>query len=118
MLSSEQSIIASPAFVIEVAGATGTLVQGSLATGISEESLRSGELQNLTIELVGDGFKNSLPSIGLLEGLVSGQAELAGWTQVVRPTLSLDHFKVISNTTMGLYFRAPSSFDIFAPETM
>ena len=118
MLSSEQSIIASPAFVIEVAGATGTLVQGSLADGISEESLRSGELQNLTIELAGDGFKNSLPSIGLLEGLVSGQAELTGWTQVVRPTLSLDHFTVISNTTMGLYFRAPSSFDIFAPETM
>ena len=74
MLASEQSITASPAFVIEVAGATGTLIAGSLAAGLAEADLAGGGLQNLTISLVGDTWLNSRPSIGLLDGLVSGQA--------------------------------------------
>ena len=41
MLASEQTIIASPAFVIEVAGATGTLIEGSLAEAVSESSISS-----------------------------------------------------------------------------
>ena len=51
MLASEQSIVASPAFVIEVAGATGTLVEGSLADGVSEVHLADGTLQNITVWL-------------------------------------------------------------------
>lgn len=118
MVASEQSILASPAFVIEVAGARGTRIEGSVTEGLTEGDMRSGSVQNLTIELIGDTWLNGLPSQGLIDGLVSGQAEPGGWTSVVRPTLSAGHLHVLRNTTMALYFRGGADYDISAPETV
>ena len=118
MLASEQAIYASPAFVIEVAGATGTSMEGSLVGGVSEASISSGTLQNITVTLEGDTWLNNRPSDALLEGLVSSAYEPRGWMGSIRPSLTLDHFRTISNTTMALYFRGDSTYDIAAPETI
>jgi hypothetical protein len=87
-----QAIYASPAFVIEVAGAQGTSLTGSLAHGVSEDELSSGILHNLTLTLDGDTWLHSLPQPALLAGLVSSAYEPHGWMASVRPSLSLDHF--------------------------
>ena len=89
MLASEQAIYASPAFVIEVAGAVGTSVEGSLANGVSETAISGGTLQNLTLTLDGDTWNAGYP--GLMSGLVSSANSLA-LALSLRPHLTLDHF--------------------------
>ena len=118
MLASEQAITASPAFVIEVAGATGTLIEGSLVGGVSEDALASGELQNLTITLEGDTWLNNAASPSLLAGLVSASSEPGGWMSSTRPSLTLAHMHVLANTTLALYFRGNPDYQITAPETI
>jgi hypothetical protein len=36
----------------------------------------------------------------------------------MRPSLSVDHFQLLSNTTLALYFRGLGGYDISAPETI
>ena len=72
----------------------------------------------MTIELEGDTWLNNLPSKGLMRGLVSNKYEPGGWMSVVRPGLSLEHFTVLRNTSMALYFRGDTHYDITSPETI
>ena len=117
MLASQQSIRASPPFVIEVAGASGLTSYGSLTQGIMEDALRSDTLHNLTIELVGDTWASELrASYGMLTGLVSGQEEEYGWSSVLQPSLTVEHFTLLSNTSLGIYFRGVEAYDLIAPE--
>jgi hypothetical protein len=119
LLASRQTILASPPFVIQVAGAEGLVAYGSMIDGgsVDEAAMQSGALQNVTIELVGDTFGAS-PSAGVLQGLVSAQNEPYGWGALMRPSLSVDHFQLLSNTTLALYFRGLGGYDISAPETI
>ena len=119
MLASRQTILASPPFVIQVAGAQGLAAYGSVITsgGIDEAELQGGGLQNLTIQLVGDTFgANAAGSV--LQGLVSAQDEALGWSAAFRPSLSVDHFSLLANTTLALYFRGVPGYDVASPETI
>ena len=119
MLASGQTILASPPFVIDVAGATELAAYGSVmsAGGIDERAMQAGGLQNLTIELVGDTF-GTYASAGVLQGLVSAQDEAHGWASVFQPSFTLHHFVLLANNTLALYFRPVPSYDVTAPETV
>ena len=125
-LASEQDVIASPSFVLQVAGAsdfettgslTGSAGVGALA-GVGEEVLASPTLHNLTFALQGDTWLNNAPSAAILRALVSAQSEPHGWNAVVRPALGLRHLTLLDNATAHLAFRGPAAYDITAPETI
>ena len=89
-----------------------------MTEGVDEAALRQPDvLHNLTIELFGDTWASGLrPHLGVLGGLVSAQAEADGWMSSVRPSLSIDHFRVLTNTTLALYFRGVGGYNIGTPE--
>ena len=124
-LASEQDVLASPSFVLQVAGAndfetTGSLTRAGVGAlgGVDEALLASATLHNLTFALQGDTWLNNAPSAAILRALVSAQSEPHGWNAVVRPALGLQHLTLLNNATAHLAFRGPAAYDITAPETI
>ena len=134
VLASEQDVLASPSFVLDVAGATGLDAAGSLAPAAAQDAsgggwgaaldeaalTAPGTLHNLTVQLTGDAWLDSLPPAALLSGLVSGQSEPGGWNAIVRPALGVRHLSLLDNATALLAARAAlfAAYDIAAPETI
>ena len=127
-LASATPIAAVPPLVLR-AGARTVALGGHLVDAPHEATIQAEGGTNLTLILDDDVWQPTvgLPHLGaearalalaLLDGVVSAQAEPAGWRRVVRPSLSPTAVARVDDRTVRISLPPAAAYAISQPETL
>jgi osmotically-inducible protein OsmY len=120
LVQSGSALVAAPTFDVTVTA--GSVALSGTVTDDSETEIRTGGstiLLTLTDDTwVAAGATFDAERQNIINGLVSGQAEAAGWNAVVRAGLAVTDVVRTSNTVVTVTLPAFAGYDITATETI
>jgi hypothetical protein len=120
LVTSVGAIVAVPTFNVTVAA--GSIALSGTVTNDSETDIRTGG-STLILTLTDDtwlaaGAAFDAERQNIINGLVSAQAEAAGWNAVVQAGLAVTDVARTSNTVVTITLPAFAGYDISAQETI